>query len=68
MQKDKIRISNPEAAHVLRTSSILGHFLERPKPEGAALGSRSQRTQVMLQKNLVWLQISCIIMPKKPWL
>ena len=36
MQKDKIRITDPEAAHVLRTSSILGYFLESTNPRDVA--------------------------------
>ncbi len=36
MQKDKIRITDPEAAQVLRTSSILNYFLEPANPSDVA--------------------------------
>ncbi len=36
MQKDKIRITNPEAAQALRSSSILQYFLEAANPSEVA--------------------------------
>jgi DNA-binding transcriptional ArsR family regulator len=36
MQKDKIRITNPEAAQALRTSSVLGYFLNSANPSDVA--------------------------------
>ncbi len=36
MQKDKIRITNPEAAKTLRSSAILPYFLEQENPSAVA--------------------------------